>query len=60
MNTDVHAPARRRDWGLYQAVKTALSFLSNGASSVDVYAALMELGVGKHRAAELVAGVNVR
>lgn len=60
MNSDILAPARRCDWALYDAVKAVLDFLAKGASKVDAYATLMELGVSRQRAGELIVGVNVR
>ena len=50
---DVHAPARRRDWALYRTVEHMLTW---DASRVDLMVALMEVGVSRQRAMQLVAG----
>lgn len=60
MNSDILAPARRKDWATYKAAEAVLNFLAKGASKVDAFATLIELGVSRQRAGELVAGVRVR
>lgn len=56
-DSPIFSPARRVEWGVAKAVEETLSN-SEGKSSADIIAALIELDISQERAFEIVQGLN--